>query len=279
MKMMPTPMSPASTLATLVSMGRIPSRWQRRPWFLAALVVVATIDLASTRCLALLECGHVRHQRAPRTCTRPPAPTDHHRRTRTRRDRRLGGGDNAAAGRTRRVQPAGALQPLQRQGRHRARRRHRRLHRTRRPPAPRPPHRPRAGPGPARRLPRLSDVRDRAPRAVPGHVRPAHRPEVREHRDTAPATGLLRRVRQLLPPANKRRELFAEVTWSALHGMAVLSASHRIPSDGQEERLDFLITQIAGTHTAFASGHSSAPVAVPPTGAASGPNPGATGTS
>ncbi|WP_405614513.1 TetR/AcrR family transcriptional regulator [Streptomyces sp. NBC_01508] len=81
------------------------------------------------------------------------------------------------------------------------------------------------------------------------------------------------------PPANKRRELFAEVTWSALHGMAVLSASHRIPSDGQEERLDFLITQIAGTHTAFASGHSSAPVAVPPTGAASGPNPGATGTS
>ncbi|HET6500593.1 MAG TPA: TetR/AcrR family transcriptional regulator [Amycolatopsis sp.] len=49
-------------------------------------------------------------------------------------------------------------------------------------------------------------------------------------------------------PDNKRRELFAEVVWSALHGMAVLSESGRIPPDGQEERLDFLITQIAGTH-------------------------------
>ena len=48
-------------------------------------------------------------------------------------------------------------------------------------------------------------------------------------------------------PDNKRRELFAEVIWSALHGMAVLSDSGRIPPAGQEERLDFLITQIAGT--------------------------------
>lgn len=48
-------------------------------------------------------------------------------------------------------------------------------------------------------------------------------------------------------PDNKRRELFAEVTWSALHGMAILSDNGRIPPDGQEERLDFLITQIAGT--------------------------------
>jgi AcrR family transcriptional regulator len=47
-------------------------------------------------------------------------------------------------------------------------------------------------------------------------------------------------------PDNKRRELFAEVVWSALHGMAVLSGSGRIPPDGQEERLDFLVTQIAG---------------------------------
>jgi AcrR family transcriptional regulator len=46
---------------------------------------------------------------------------------------------------------------------------------------------------------------------------------------------------------NERRELFAEVTWSALHGMAVLSDSGRIPPDGQEERLDFLVTQVAGT--------------------------------
>ncbi|MFJ8074564.1 TetR/AcrR family transcriptional regulator [Streptomyces sp. NPDC096176] len=47
-------------------------------------------------------------------------------------------------------------------------------------------------------------------------------------------------------PENERSELFAEVTWSALHGMAVLSDSGRIPPDGQEERLDFLVTQIAG---------------------------------
>ena len=46
---------------------------------------------------------------------------------------------------------------------------------------------------------------------------------------------------------DKRRELFAEVIWSALHGMAVLSDSGRIPPDGQEERLDFLVTRIAGT--------------------------------
>ncbi|GAA1618584.1 TetR/AcrR family transcriptional regulator [Nonomuraea maheshkhaliensis] len=46
------------------------------------------------------------------------------------------------------------------------------------------------------------------------------------------------------PPANERRELFAEVTWSALHGMAVLSDSGRIPPEPQDERLDFLVTQI-----------------------------------
>jgi AcrR family transcriptional regulator len=48
-------------------------------------------------------------------------------------------------------------------------------------------------------------------------------------------------------PDNPRRELFAEVTWSALHGMAVLSDSGRIPAAGQEDRLDFLVTQVAGT--------------------------------
>ena len=42
------------------------------------------------------------------------------------------------------------------------------------------------------------------------------------------------------------RELVAEVLWSALHGMAVLSESGRIPPDGQEERLDFLVGRIAG---------------------------------
>ncbi|MFC5954894.1 TetR/AcrR family transcriptional regulator [Streptomyces pratens] len=48
-------------------------------------------------------------------------------------------------------------------------------------------------------------------------------------------------------PDNARRELFAEVVWSALHGMAVLSDSGRIPSDSQEERLDFLVARLADT--------------------------------
>ncbi|MFD7653319.1 TetR/AcrR family transcriptional regulator [Actinosynnema sp. NPDC059797] len=48
---------------------------------------------------------------------------------------------------------------------------------------------------------------------------------------------------------NERRELFAEVTWSALHGMAVLADSGRIPAAGQEERLDFLVTRITDTPT------------------------------
>jgi AcrR family transcriptional regulator len=51
-------------------------------------------------------------------------------------------------------------------------------------------------------------------------------------------------------PDNKRRELIAEVLWSALHGIAVLSESGRIPPHGQDERLDFLITQIADAPTA-----------------------------
>jgi AcrR family transcriptional regulator len=48
------------------------------------------------------------------------------------------------------------------------------------------------------------------------------------------------------PPDDLRRELFAEVTWSALHGMAALSESGRIPPSAQAERLDLLVTQIAG---------------------------------
>ncbi|WP_067852378.1 TetR/AcrR family transcriptional regulator [Nocardia shimofusensis] len=48
------------------------------------------------------------------------------------------------------------------------------------------------------------------------------------------------------PPDNPRRELFAEVVWSALHGMVVLADSGRIPAEGQQERLDFLVTRVAG---------------------------------
>ncbi|EHR59826.1 TetR/AcrR family transcriptional regulator [Saccharomonospora cyanea] len=49
---------------------------------------------------------------------------------------------------------------------------------------------------------------------------------------------------------NQRRELFAEVTWSALHGIVVLADSGRIPPNVQEERLDFLVTQFADTPAA-----------------------------
>ncbi|GHF29749.1 TetR family transcriptional regulator [Amycolatopsis deserti] len=45
-------------------------------------------------------------------------------------------------------------------------------------------------------------------------------------------------------PDNPRRELFAEVVWSALHGIVVLSDSGRIPTDIQEERLDFLVSRL-----------------------------------
>ncbi len=55
-------------------------------------------------------------------------------------------------------------------------------------------------------------------------------------------------------PDNERRELFAEVVWSALHGMAVLSDSGRIPREGQQQRLDFLVTQIAGEPASHKTG-------------------------
>ncbi|MGC4936302.1 TetR/AcrR family transcriptional regulator [Kribbella sp. DT2] len=45
---------------------------------------------------------------------------------------------------------------------------------------------------------------------------------------------------------DERRELSAEVVWSAVHGMAVLSGSGRIPQALQEERVDFLVSRLAG---------------------------------
>ncbi|MFG2007456.1 TetR/AcrR family transcriptional regulator [Micromonospora sp. NPDC048868] len=48
-------------------------------------------------------------------------------------------------------------------------------------------------------------------------------------------------------PDNTQRELAAEVIWSAVHGIATLSGSGRIPPDSQEERLDFLVNQLADT--------------------------------
>ncbi|WP_432941850.1 TetR/AcrR family transcriptional regulator [Kribbella sp. CA-253562] len=46
-------------------------------------------------------------------------------------------------------------------------------------------------------------------------------------------------------PGTKQRELLAEVVWSALHGLAVLSDSGRIPPEGQEQRIDLLVTRMA----------------------------------
>ena len=44
-----------------------------------------------------------------------------------------------------------------------------------------------------------------------------------------------------LPRDDDRRELRAEVIWSALHGIAVLSYGGRIPPGGADERLDILL--------------------------------------
>ncbi|GAA1535957.1 TetR/AcrR family transcriptional regulator [Kribbella lupini] len=46
-------------------------------------------------------------------------------------------------------------------------------------------------------------------------------------------------------PDDDRRELSAEVVWSAVHGMAVLAGSGRIPQALQEERVDFLVSRLS----------------------------------
>jgi AcrR family transcriptional regulator len=50
-----------------------------------------------------------------------------------------------------------------------------------------------------------------------------------------------------LSPDDQPRELYAEVIWSALHGIAVLSGSGRIPPAGQEQRLDLIVGRLAHT--------------------------------
>ena len=46
-------------------------------------------------------------------------------------------------------------------------------------------------------------------------------------------------------PDDESRELSAEVVWSALHGIAVLSQSGRIPAGFQDERVDFVVDRLA----------------------------------
>ena len=50
-----------------------------------------------------------------------------------------------------------------------------------------------------------------------------------------------------VPPQAGPRELTAEVTWSALHGMAVLAATGRVPPGGRDERVEFLAARVAGS--------------------------------
>jgi AcrR family transcriptional regulator len=47
-----------------------------------------------------------------------------------------------------------------------------------------------------------------------------------------------------LPFGTEQPELTAEVTWSALHGIAVLAAAGRIPPDGQDERVKLIANRI-----------------------------------
>ena len=48
-------------------------------------------------------------------------------------------------------------------------------------------------------------------------------------------------------PGNDQRGLYAEVVWSALHGLTVLAGSGRIPPEWQEQRLDLLIARFTGS--------------------------------
>ncbi|MEQ4304245.1 TetR/AcrR family transcriptional regulator [Plantactinospora sp. B6F1] len=50
-----------------------------------------------------------------------------------------------------------------------------------------------------------------------------------------------------LRPDNARRELLAELIWSALHGIATLSGSGRVPRETQDERLELLVAQLGDT--------------------------------
>ena len=47
-----------------------------------------------------------------------------------------------------------------------------------------------------------------------------------------------------LKPFDPHPDLRAEVTWAALHGLAVLRRGGRIPPDAQEARIDLLVSQI-----------------------------------
>jgi hypothetical protein len=45
-------------------------------------------------------------------------------------------------------------------------------------------------------------------------------------------------------PFDPHPDLRAEVTWAALHGLAALRRGGRIPPEGQDARIDLLVSQI-----------------------------------
>lgn len=49
---------------------------------------------------------------------------------------------------------------------------------------------------------------------------------------------------EALSPFDAHPDLRAEVTWAALHGLAVLRRGGRIPPEGREARIDLLVSQI-----------------------------------
>ena len=51
---------------------------------------------------------------------------------------------------------------------------------------------------------------------------------------------------ECFPAGHEQRGLFAEVVWSALHGIVVLSGSGRIPPEWQDERVELLIARLGG---------------------------------
>jgi AcrR family transcriptional regulator len=48
----------------------------------------------------------------------------------------------------------------------------------------------------------------------------------------------------VIQPFDAHSDLRAEVTWAALHGLAILSRGSRIPPEGQEARIDLVVRQI-----------------------------------
>lgn len=63
--------------------------------------------------------------------------------------------------------------------------------------------------------------------------------------DTPPALrAAFAELADALRPFDAHPNLRAEVTWAALHGLAVLSRGGRIPPDGQQARIDLLVSQL-----------------------------------